>query len=167
VSHRYDLPDARFAARQYEGYGDFRIRDLPAAGDETHLFGRVFVDVQPATRPTPLAPDPLQVVSTTQIAAFTLHWSPVAGASWYIVEVAPMQDYDSSAAGPGAEVVGGCDIEIPAGGRLRAVALQESCQLRVAASPRLDMYRWRVQALDLTGVRLGSASDWSYFLVER
>jgi hypothetical protein len=167
VSHRFELPDARFGARQYQGYGDFRIRDLPAAGDDTHLFGRIFVDVQPGTRPKLLAPDPLQVVNASQIEAFTLHWSPVVGASWYVVQVAPMQDNDSSTSGPNAEVVGGCDIEIPAGGRLRAVALQESCQLRVADSSWLDMYRWRVQALDLTGVRLGEVSDWSYFLVER
>lgn len=165
LSYRFELPDARFERSQYLGYGDFRIRDEPADGGPSHLFGRVFISLQPAPRPILLAPELLHLVDASS-RGMELRWLAVAGAPGYGVEVVPMHDPESGIASSSRERLP-CGSSVGPTGRLRAFSGQASCRVEGLTGARPGLYRWRVQVIDGLGQPLGGPSDWGYFWIER
>ena len=95
--HTFVLPDARFAKRQYVGYGDFRLRDAVTDGGPAHLFGRVVVSVDPGARPLPLAPESLAEIAAPAGSAVDLRWRGLPDAAGYLVELQPVDDRDDAA----------------------------------------------------------------------
>ena len=166
--HTFVLPDPRFARRQYRGYGDFRIRDLPADGASSHVFGRVIVRTKPEPRPVLLGPETLTVPDRSSAAPVHLHWREVEGAAGYVVQLGPV-----GVAGPGAHGYSGADRGRCAADGVwpwewsaAAVVTEPSCRLGQLRSAPAGLYRWRVLGVDESGSQVGEPSNWGYLLVE-
>ena len=169
--HRFELPDASFRSRQYDGVGDFRIHDRPGSDDELHIFGRVMVTAEPAARPVPLEPESLTVVDSSPRQAVTLRWTEAEAAPGYLVTVQPFHDPDNDLTQHGftteerQRCTGQADLE--PGQETRGLAQRATCELRLGRDIEDGIYRWRIQALDVNGAARSEPSDWGFFIVAR
>jgi hypothetical protein len=164
-AHRFELPDASFRHRQYAGYGDFRLRDLPPEGEEAHVFRRVTVYTQDGRRPVLLAPRNLWGIEPG--GSVKLRWDPIEGASGYVVQVAPIGDVDPLSHGFEQEDRQRCSGQTGQlrGDVIQAVSTQSSCALADLGQAPPGLYRWRVWGIDGFGRMIGDPSDWGFLLV--
>jgi len=164
----FELPDARFARRQYGGHGDFRIRDLPVAGEPGHVFGRVIVRTEPGARPVLLGPESLATLPATGGGSVELHWLGVEGAVDYLVQLGPFDAAEPRAPHGYVGADGrACSVSQPGPGQRLTQALTAEDRCRVngpASAPPGQLYRWRVLALDASGAQIGPSSDWGFLL---
>jgi hypothetical protein len=169
-SQRFDLADASLLARQYDGVGDFRIHDVPGTDDRLHVFGRVTVTAQPASRPVPSEPETLTFVEPSPKQPITLRWAEAEPAAAYLVTVQPFDDADGDGPhGFTSQERRRCDgeSEVGRGQESRGLARAATCELRLARDLDDGVYRWRVQALDAGGATRGEPSDWAFLVVAR
>ena len=164
--HTFTLPRARFQRRQYGGSGDFRIRDQPADGEPSHVFGRVVVSTESGARPVLLGPESLSLLRETPGHFFELRWHGVEGAAGYAVQLEPLDSPEATVHGYSQEDRRRCEggAAWSERGPLRAVAVEERCLLQHVPSAGPGLYRWRVRALDALGEPLGDPSDWGLLL---
>jgi len=165
--HTFVLPDARFAHRQYRGFGDFRIRDEPADLESGHAFGRVTVRTAPARRPTLLGPEALTALDGAGAGSVELRWREIDGATGYVVQLGPL-----GASAPIVHGQSGVDRgRCAAGGSWPwerpavAVVAESSCQVNGVERAPPGVYRWRVRGVDPLGNPVGEPSDWGYLTV--
>ncbi|MFN0070189.1 MAG: hypothetical protein ACKVVP_01705 [Chloroflexota bacterium] len=159
---RFTLPDVDFHRRQYGGYGDFRIQDLPGDGEPAHVFGRVALSTDRSPRPVLVAPETLFVFSGTMASSLALQWSSVSDAHAYRLEFLPLgrndggQSFNTSgwACGSGQE---------PAALFPRWDG-RTQCIMQDVSSLTAGFYQWRAEALDARGEIIGTPSDWSYLV---
>jgi hypothetical protein len=157
--HRFFLPDVNFERRQYGGYGDFRIQDLPADGELPHVFGLVILSSDHSPHPVTLAPETLSAISSATSVPLTFQWSGLEHAETYRLEIAPLNGTnvgetfisDGRRCGSHSESPGDED---------------EGHRCADGDISRLPtgLYEWRVEALDKAGNLLGTPSDWSYLI---
>jgi hypothetical protein len=163
--HAFFLPDADFRRRQYDGYGDFRLRDMPGDGEPSHLFGRVIVQTRPGVRPVLLGPDALATLAPGPDRRVEFHWRGVEGAASYRLHVSPPGSAGST------WHLRGCIApdelaDDPACERAAPGSVAE--QVFRLGGPNFagpGLYRWRVWGLDAWGVAVGEPSDWGAFLI--
>jgi hypothetical protein len=169
-THRFELADASMRHRQYDGAGDFRIHDIPGSDNRLHAFGRVTATAVPAARPVAYEPENLTFVDPGPRSSVTLRWGEAMTAAGYLVVVQPfdvddetdlhgftIDDRQHCLAGPGGEAA---HEDGRFGGRA-------SCELLLTRELADGVYRWRVQALDVSGIGQGQTSDWGYFVIAR
>lgn len=166
-THTFELPDPRFERWQYGGYGDFRLRDQPAAGQPGHVFSRVVVSTAPSTRPVLLGPENLAVLLSRPGHFFELRWIGVEDAAAYHVQLVPVRAAEAPPHGYGPLDRRRCEGG-PAWaeqGPTRAITPEERCLLEhVPAAQGPGLYRWRVSGLDVSGEPVGDWSDWGLLL---
>ena len=165
-THEFILPSAGLRRRQYGGYGDFRIQDLPTEGEPPHIFGRVVVSVAPSDRPILLGPEDLSALGPRSGHFFELHWRGVTAAAAYAVELLPPDTGDRT---PHAFTT--LERQRCQGGPAwtehsptRALTAETRCLLEHVPSIGAGLYRWRVQGLDARGEPVGEPSDWGLLL---
>jgi hypothetical protein len=164
----FNLIDTSFQRRQYDGYGDFRIADLPPAGEPSHLFGRVIVQRLPGGRPVLFEPDDLATVEPTPTEPLELRWRGLTRATGYGIELGSLDGTDRIWYWYGCidpERWPGAPPDCPPG------LLPDGADQRYVV-PGLDaalpgQYRWRVWALDVRGAPVGAPSDWGFFQITR
>ena len=169
-THRFELSDASLRHRQYDGVGDFRLHDLPGPDERLHVFGRVTVTAEPASRPVPYQPESLAFVDPGSKDALTLRWTEADPAPGYLVVVQPFDVVDDTdlhgfTTDDRRRCVGEAPVE--PGNETRGLSRRATCELRLASDLEDGVYRWRVQALNADGVGVGQTSDWGYFVVAR
>jgi len=169
-TYRFELPDTSLRHRQYDGVGDFRLHDTPGPDDRLHIFGRVAVTADPASRPVPIEPESLSFVDPGPRATVTLRWSEADPAPGYLIVVQPFDleddtDLHGFTTNDRQRCAGEASVE--PGGEARGLNRQVTCELRLARDLAEGVYRWRVQALNADGVGVGQTSDWGYFVVAR
>lgn len=162
----FTLPDARFRRRQYGGYGDFRIQDLPARGVPGHIFGRVIVTTEPSTRPVLLSPESLSVLHQRPGHFFELRWRGVAGAAGYLVQLVPAGTAEPTRHGysPADRLRCGGGPAWSAEGATQAITSEDRCLVEHVPSAPPGVYRWRAWGLDASGAPIGEPSDWGLLL---
>ena len=169
----FNLSDAWFRKRQYVGYGDFRIRDEPADGEPTHVFGRVTLVTDPAPRPILLGPENLSPLHPKPGHFFELRWRGLAQAAGYLVQLVPAGADEPSPHGfslaDRRRCRGGPAWPEPGAGTgtIQAVTVEERCLLEHVPSSPAGVYRWRVWALDASGRPAWEPSDWGLLLASR
>jgi hypothetical protein len=167
-THRFELTDASLRRRQYDGGGDFRLHDTPGPRGTLHIFGRITVTAEPASRPIPLTPESLAFVDPGAGDTLTLRWSEPEPAVGYLVVVQPFDlEDDTDQHGFTTDDRSRCAGVAPLGPgqEARGLARRATCELRLTRGLVDGVYRWRVQALDAGGNLQGQASDWGYFVV--
>jgi hypothetical protein len=169
-THRFDLPDTSLLSRQYDDNGDFRIHDLPGDDEQLHVFGRVTVTAQAASRPVVVQPESLAFVDPRPRQTVSLVWSTTDPADGYLVIVRPLSDNDPPVShGFTTDERQRCtgEAEMDAPQETRGLAMKATCELQLARDLEEGVYRWRVQALDAGGSPRGEPSDWGFFVVDR
>jgi hypothetical protein len=162
-AHTFELADADFRKRQYVGFGDFRIRDRPADGEPSHLFGRVTVMTRPGPRPILLGPENLAVAERSADRSVDVRWSNVESALHYSIELAPI-----SANQPALRWHTATDQQFCPGGRIHLVdgrVVEHGCRLDALRAAAPGLYRWRVQGINASDEPIGEPSDWGFLLV--
>jgi hypothetical protein len=169
-THRFELTDASMRHRQYDGIGDFRIHDMPGSDDRLHAFGRVTATAAPAVRPVAFEPENLTFVDPGPRSSVTLRWGEAMTAASYLVVVQPF-DVDDETDLYGFTVDDRQRCRSRSEGQSArgdgSIGGRATCELSLGAALMDGVYRWRVQALDASGVGQGQTSDWGYFVVVR
>ncbi|MFN8526794.1 MAG: DUF5010 domain-containing protein [Chloroflexota bacterium] len=164
-AHRFVLEAPLISGRQYDGYGDFRLRDTPGESGETHLFGRVLMSIAVGERPILLGPGDFS--GPDPDGNVELRWVGLPGVADYLVQLRrpdfPALGLSADSAPVGIRCPG--RLEEPRPGPNAAFPLERACVLGGFTPESRGLYRWRIWAVGPDGRTAGQPSDWGYLLV--